>query len=100
MNRIIDSFPRKLKLKNIRIKNNTGSNTIPVLFQQILIGFKAILENGLSIDAYIRLWKIVSNTMLYIIFQYGGEPVLIQRILIGFEAILENGLSIDKAKVL
>ena len=27
------------------------------------------------------LWKIVSNTMLHIILQYGWEPVLIQRIL-------------------
>ena len=46
----------------------------PVLIQRMLIGFKAILRNGLSIDKSIafigrsvRSWKIVSNTMLNII---------------------------------
>ena len=38
--------------------------------------------------------KVVGNTMLYMIFQYGWEPVLIQRISIGFEAILENDLNL------
>ena len=47
----------------------------PVLVQRIIIGFKAILRNGLSIDKSIafigrsvRSWKIVSNLMLNIIF--------------------------------
>ena len=33
-------------------------------------------------------WKIVCNTMLYMIFPYGRKPVLIQWISISFEAIL------------
>ena len=37
-------------------------------------------------------WKIVCNSVLYMIFQYGLQPVLIHRILIGFEAILERVL--------
>ncbi len=43
-------------------------------------------------------WKIVCNTMLYIIIQYNWEPVLIQWLLIGFENISNqtenNGLDI------
>ena len=35
-------------------------------------------------------WKIVYNTIQYIIFQHVKELNLIQRILIRFEAILEN----------
>ena len=38
-------------------------------------------------------WKIVCNTMLYMIFQLGWDFVQIERISLGFESILENILS-------
>ncbi len=36
------------------------------------------------------LWKIVCNTMLYMIFQYDWKPVLIKLILTVFEALLKR----------
>ena len=37
----------------------------------------------------------MSNTILYMIFQYGSKPVIIQRILIGFKAKLKYILSLN-----
>ena len=42
------------------------------------------------------LWKIVNDTMLCMIFQYGGELVQIQRILISFDSILKKYVYILK----
>ena len=47
-------------------------------------------KTGINFMIFILIsWKIVYNTMLFMIFQYGWEPILIQRIFIGSEAILE-----------
>ena len=45
-------------------------------------------------------WKIICNTMPYMIFQYGWELVIIQWILIGFKARLENYFFCSKLSVI
>ena len=72
---------KKLRIKIIRLK--------PVLLE--LMTYKSSMNLKLKF-LFDYSWKIVCNTMLFIIFQYGLEPVLIQRILIGFDAILEHNL--------
>ena len=78
----MEEFPRILKWKKFKLKPVMFAprRRTPWLFKLVII-LKFL---------FYYLWKIVCNTMLYMIFQYGWEPVLIHRILIGFEAILES----------